>query len=100
MRDLAKFKVVSRVVTEAITADFEKVKILNVKVERDIDFDGDDILKIVVVFEGTRKDIDARKVSGAVRHVRPKLTAIGERAFPLLSFISVGDAGMGKLEPA
>jgi hypothetical protein len=56
-------------------------------------------LRIDVIFEGRPKDIDIKKLSGVVRHVRPRLTDIGEEAFPLFSFISKGDAGAG-LEPA
>jgi hypothetical protein len=37
------------------------------------------------------KDLDARKLSGAIRHLRPKLDAIQESALPLLSFISKAD---------
>ncbi|MCA3572696.1 MAG: hypothetical protein IOC86_02185 [Aestuariivirga sp.] len=43
-----------------------------------------------MVFEGTHKDIDARKLSGAVRNVRLRLMAMKEDAFPLFSFISKG----------
>lgn len=99
MRDTATIRRITEVVNDTLSADFDSVKIIKIKVVGDDDFD-DDFLRIEVIFEGARKDIDARKLSGAVRHVRPKLTAIGEKAFPLFSFISERDAGAGKLEPA
>lgn len=89
-----------KVIAESIAKDFENIKIITVNVDRDVDFDGDEFLKIEVVFEGTRKDIDARKVSGAVRHVRPGLRAIGEMAFPMLSFVANSDRGSPELAPA
>jgi hypothetical protein len=89
---------IEEVVADTLRDDFDNIKILNVKVFRDEDSDGDEILRIDVVFEGSRKD--ARTLAGAVRHVRPKLSAIGEKAFPLFSFISERDAGAGMLEPA
>lgn len=100
MDEFAQIKLIQQAISETLSADFDNVKILDVTVIRDIDFDGDEILKVDIVFEGTPRDIDARTVSGAVRRVRPKLRDLGEMAFPLLSFISRGDAGALKLEPA
>jgi hypothetical protein len=96
MRDIAE---IERVVTETVARDFDKVKILSVRVREDEDSD-DDLLRIDVVFEGAPKDIDARKVSGMVRRIRPKLIELGESAFPLFSFISKSDAGSLKLASA
>jgi hypothetical protein len=84
---------VAKAVMDILTADFEKVKIVDVKVlERD-ETDDEITLEIQVVFEGKPNDLDARKVAGAVRHVRPKLNELGETAFPIFSFISKGEAG-------
>lgn len=88
MRDMVQ---IADVVKHTISETFDNVTILKVNVTAD-EYD-DEILNIEIIFEGTPKDLDARKVSGAVRHVRPKLTEIGESAFPLLSFVSKGDAG-------
>lgn len=88
-----KLKQISDMVANTLKADFKDVKILRVVVDRDVDFDGDQVLNISVVFEGMPRDIDARVVSGAVRHVRPQLRELGEKAFPLMSFISRRDAG-------
>jgi hypothetical protein len=97
MRDMAK---IERVVTETIARDFDNVRIVNVRVYEDVDSGDDEVLRIDVVFEGTPKDIDARKLSGMVRRIRPKLIELGEFAFPLFSFISKADAGSLKLASA
>lgn len=96
MRDTAE---IVKVVKAALAKDFNKVRILEVRVS-EVDSDEDEkLLRIDVIFEGRPKDIDIKKLSGVVRHVRPRLTDIGEESFPLFSFISKGDAGAG-LEPA
>jgi hypothetical protein len=97
MRDM---KQIAKVVRETLAADFDNVKIIEVIVHDDVDSDGEDVLKVKVIFEGTRKDVDPAKLAGAVRHVRPKLDEIGEKAFPLFSFISSGDWGAGRHKPA
>lgn len=100
MRDVEQLDKISKMVAETLRADFDNVRIMEVRVVGDIDFNEEDVLRIEVVFQGQRKDVDVKKISGAVRHVRPKLRKMGEQAFPLFSFISQRDAGLGHLEPA
>lgn len=92
MRNDIELERISKVVLETLKSDFNNIEILNVKVHSDVDFEGDDILRIEVVFKGESKSVDTSMLSGAVRHIRPKLNDIGEAAFPLLSFISDKDA--------
>ena len=68
------------------------VKIISVGVERDVDSDGDDILNVTVVFDA-ESDLDAARVVGLVRHMRPHLHKRGENGFPIISFISEKEAG-------
>lgn len=91
---------IADIVRDTLTTDFQKIQISDVQVREDVDSDGDRILHVYVIFEGAPKHADIRKLSGAVRHVRPKLTEVGETAFPLFSFISREDVGAGKFEPA
>lgn len=97
MRDLKK---VAKVVRETLAADFDKVKIIDVRVRDETDSDGDEVLRVEVIFEGTQKDIDALKLTGAVRQVRPLLREMNENAFPLFSFISKRDWGAERLKSA
>lgn len=90
MDDLEKIKAV---IEQTLAADFNAVKITKIKVHKDVDLDGDDVLRVDVVFEGAPKDLDVRKLSSVVRHIRPKLSEIGELAFPVLSFISNEEVG-------
>jgi len=86
---------IAKVVKATLAKDFDKVTILNVKVEKALD-DGEETLHIFVVFEGAPKDLDAAAVTGAVRTVRPLLAERGYNEFPLFSFISKSDVGAGK----
>lgn len=99
MRDSKQIEQIKRVVTKALAADFRAVKILDVKIQEDVDADGDEVLLIEVIFEGA-PELDARKISGAIRYLRPKLSAIKETAFPVLSFISNADLETGKVGAA
>lgn len=86
------------VIKKALAADFDKVNIVDVKFGDRTEDDGGWRVYVFVIFEGQATDLDARKVSGAVRHIRPKLAEIGETAFPLITFVPKREAG--KLEPA
>ena len=94
MSDNDKFLEIEKVISDVLQNDFRNVKILDVRVLKDIDSDGDNILQVDVIFEGQAKDLEPQVLAGAVRHVRPKLFDIGEEAFPLFSYISQKDAGL------
>ena len=82
---------VAEVVRTTLSEKFRSVRIVNVQVIVEKDSEGADILRIFVVLDGRPKDVDARELLGAVRYVRPKLSEIGEEAFPLFSFVSKGE---------
>jgi len=93
MEDMDENKKIRNVILRSLSDDFDNVKIKSIEVHRDVDLDGDVVLRVAVMFEGARKDVDIKKLSSAVRHIRPKLSAIGEMAFPVLSFISEKEVG-------
>jgi Glu-tRNA(Gln) amidotransferase subunit E-like FAD-binding protein len=94
MRDMSAIK---KVVLKTLSGQFDNVRIVDVKVYEDVDHAAEEIvLRIHVIFEGIPRDLDARKLSGAVRHLRPKLEEINETALPLLSFISKAEASRNK----
>lgn len=102
MHNVPDEKKMSEMIVGILSKSFDEVKILDVKIHKEVDSDDDEVLRIDVLFEGTRKNVDARKLAGAVRQVRPRLIEeFKERAFPLFSFISQGDVGgQRKFEPA
>ena len=77
-----------------LAEDFATVRILRIDISEDVDFDGDDILKVKVVFEGPPSDLDRRALVSSVRRVRDALATIGVFEFPAVSFISAEDAAI------
>lgn len=100
MRDTAELDKISAAIESLLKQDFENVRILKVSVREDEDRDGDEILRVEVVFEGDTRAFDAQKLSGVVRHIRPALREMGEKAFPLMSFISSREARARRFAPA
>jgi hypothetical protein len=84
---------IAKAVREALHDDLVGLKIVDVSVLGRTERDDGPTVRIQVTCEGRPKDWDARVLSSAVRHVRPKLVEIGEFAFPLFSFVTVSDAG-------
>ena len=97
MADLAEIK---EVVKRTLAPEFGNVRILDVRVRRDVDADGDDVLLIDMILDGSPLDIDVHKRLGAVGLIRPKLGEIGETTFPVLSLIALSDIGKTTFEPA
>lgn len=88
MRNLPEIR---KIVKETLSGEYDHIRIVDVKVFEDLDADREVVLRVEVIFEGTPKEADAKKMTGAVRKLRPKLEQISEYAFPLLSFISKSD---------
>ena len=65
------------------------------KVAPDRDREGDNILRIIVVFDGALKDADVLSVAGAARRLRPALDKIDTDLYPLLSFVAKVDYDRG-----
>lgn len=98
MRDMRK---IAKVVRRALASEFKGTRILDVRISEDRDLDGDEILRVDVLFEGVPNDIDTIKFSGFVRSIRPRLLRdADELAFPLFSFIAKDDVGAEKFEAA
>lgn len=79
---------VAETVAETLGPDFESIKIAKVNVSPGTDPDGNDLLRIEIVFDGILKRADARHIASAVRRLRPALKEIEIDLFPLLTFVS------------
>lgn len=97
MRDM---KNIAKIVKDVLASDFENIKIVEVRVRDDLDTDGEEVLRVDVLFEGAPKDLKAGSLVGAVRRVRPRLIEAKERAFPVFSFISNKELSAGAFEAA
>ena len=85
---------VQRAVERIIREDFPDAKIISVKIKEDVDFDGERVLKITVVFDSRSGKIDAARAAGIGRRIRPALEENDEDAFPMFYFVSAADAGL------
>ncbi len=52
---------------------------------------GDEYLLVDVVVDDKKEWPEARKTASLVRHMRPKLEAVGTEAFPILSFYAASE---------
>jgi hypothetical protein len=87
------------VVKQALNQDFANIKILDVRIRKDVDADGDDILLVDVLFAGKPKAM-AQHVSSAFRDVKKDLEELGENAFPVMSFIAQSEMRAKKFAAA
>lgn len=85
---MAENQKLERIIRSVLEEIFGNDRIEDVYVASAYDEDGDEILRITVVFDGTEEQFDARKASSVVRHMRPRLATIGEQAFPIISYVS------------
>lgn len=87
---------IATIVLAKMRETFETIEIVKVNVTTGHDRDGDEILRIEVIFKGTLKEVDAKHVAGASRDLRPVLEKeIDDDLYPLLSFVSKVDYDRG-----
>lgn len=87
---------VDDIIKTVVKDTFGDVDIVSIDIEPDVGEDGEPILLVVVVFDNKSARIDTSRVSGLIRHIRPKMAEIGEDAFPVLSFIAKSELGKMK----
>jgi hypothetical protein len=92
MRDVTSVK---QAVNETFSRLFSHVRVSDVRVREDTDFDGDDILRIDVIYEGTTR-IWAQKTSRIYRAFAAEARANTRTRAALLSFISRADFNRNK----
>lgn len=81
--------VVDAVVRERLGSDH----IVSVSTNRDDDdFADDDTLWVTIVVENELPDSDFSGEIELVRHLRPRLDQVGEKGFPVISFMSRSEA--------
>lgn len=72
--------------------EFGDSNIIDVHVDEDVDYEGDDIYRVTIVFNSKTGSLDPKKMSGLVRHIGSELKENMYR-FPVLSFVSKAEAG-------
>lgn len=91
MRDLEKIR---DIVLVFVAGELAPVEILDVYIEETADRDGEEYLRVGILYNGVSKDLDTRKTVSMIRLLRPiLLEKAGETAFPVISYISISDLG-------
>lgn len=86
-----------RIVQRVIGEQFPGVAIERIIARPGVDSDGDEVLRIAIVFDAPPESLDSDKLAGLVRHLR---VALGDdERFPLVSFIAKREA-KSRLAPA
>jgi len=68
-------------------------EVVNVIVDRDENFQGDDIINVKVIYDSKSKKLDPQEVVGLTRVVRSRLHELDEFAFPMFYYILKSEAG-------
>ncbi len=74
---------------DVVVRELEPARIARVDVARDLDHDGDPILRIKIVFEADNDRLNPTAVRGLIRHLREALTPLDVNEFPMFNFATV-----------
>lgn len=75
-------------VTKIVREQLAPATVTDVDIQEDLDHDGDEILRITIVFEVEGDRLESKKVLGLARHLREPLKKYGEQGFPVFSFLT------------
>ncbi|MCT8268576.1 hypothetical protein NYQ83_14950 [Afifella sp. JA880] len=92
MRHEFKKSDVHDLVQDILASEVADLRVAQINVRAASSCDGDDLIRIDVIFDGHAEDVDARKLVGLTRHILPRLRALDETGFPLFSFIALNEA--------
>ena len=83
---------ITEVIETVVRERFDGAPIEAVRVEAEIDYDGVPVVRVTVIFDAKKGSLDAHKTAGITRHIRHRLLAEDEDAFPIFAFVSKSDA--------
>lgn len=83
---------IKSIIDKTVRDRLGEAAIHSVNIIEDVDFDGQPVFRVTVIFEAKRGKLDAEKTSGITRHIRHKLLEIDESKFPFFRFVSTSDA--------
>jgi hypothetical protein len=78
-------------IRKVVEAQLAPAEIVDVSVREDVDSDGEDVLRVDVVFRIDGNRLDPEKVLGLVRHLREPFEKLHEDRFPIFSFMKPED---------
>jgi hypothetical protein len=81
--------VLTKAIHDVIVRELDPARIDRVDVARDLDHDGDPILRIKIVFEAENDRLNPTAVRGLIRHLRAALIPLDVTEFPMFNFATV-----------
>jgi len=75
-------------IRRVVERELSPTRVVDVSVKESVAFDGEEILRVRIVFSPEEGQLDPAKVLGLVRHLREPMQEQGEVRFPLLSFMT------------
>lgn len=76
---------VKKTIAAVFLKEFAPAKLEDISVTLEHDHDGDEILRVRIVFDSINGRLDPLKRKGLVRHLRAPLAEIDEHRFPVVS---------------
>jgi hypothetical protein len=84
---------IQKAVEQVVKNELSPAKIDSVDVEEGKDHDGEKAFFVTIMFIGEPRDLEVSKLTGLTRHLRSRLSEMGEHRFPYTRFISNSEAG-------
>lgn len=78
-------------IRQVVETQLAPAQIVDLSVREDVDSDGEEVLRVDVVFRIDGNKLDPEKVLGLVRHLREPFEKLHEKRFPIFSFMKPDD---------
>jgi hypothetical protein len=79
---------IERAIEDVVRERLLNINIERVDVEEGEDHDGDRAFFVRIIFDSKITDFDKSRLSGLTRHIRSRLSALGEDRFPYTRFVA------------
>ena len=80
-------------IADTIRALLHSGKVVRIETRREESMDGDEVLRVKVIFDNKKKTLDAREMSSITRAVRKSMLDLNDAALPYFSYIAKSELG-------
>ena len=80
-------------IADTIRALLHSGKVVRIETRRGKFMDGDEVLRVKVIFDNKKKTLDAREMSSITRAVRKSMLDLNDAALPYFSSIAKSELG-------
>ncbi len=83
----------SELVENAVRQNMPKAAVQWVNAEVAVDHEGEPIVRVTIVSDQRKSQLDPAEAASVSRHIQNALTNNGYREFPIVEFLDLADAG-------